>query len=137
MTRRSSPTETIRQIPFHRPSLDQRDIDAVGEVLRSGWITSGPRTREFESRFAAYIGAPHAVALNSCTAALHLALAAEDLRPGDEVITTPYTFVATVEAICYLGARPVLADVDPATRNIDPSAIADRITARTRAVVPV
>ena len=137
MTRESSPTETIRQIPFHRPSLDQRDIDAVGEVLRSGWITSGPKTREFESRFAAYIGVPHAVALNSCTAALHLALAAEDLRPGDEVITTPYTFVATVEAICYLGARPVLADVDPATRNIDPAAIEDGITARTRAVVPV
>jgi dTDP-4-amino-4,6-dideoxygalactose transaminase len=108
-------------VPFHRPSFDQREIDAVADVLRSGWITTGERTAEFERRFAQYVGASHAVAFNSCTAALHVALAAEGIGPGDEVITTPYTFVATVEAICYLGATPVLADVDPATRNIDPA----------------
>jgi len=126
-----------RTVPFHRPSFDQREIDAVADVLRSGWITTGERTAEFERRFAQYVGASHAVAFNSCTAALHVALAAEGIGPGDEVITTPYTFVATVEAICYLGATPVLADVDPATRNIDPALIEAKITQRTRAIVPV
>lgn len=126
-----------RNIPFHRPQFDDREIDAIAQVLRSGWITTGERTAEFERRFAAYVGASHAVALNSCTAALHVALAAEGIGPGDEVITTPYTFVATVETICYLGARPVLVDVDPRTRNIDPAAIEASITPRTKAIVPV
>jgi len=127
----------VRQIPFHRPSIDERELKAIEEVLRSGWITTGERTREFERRFAEYVGASHAVALNSCTAALHLALAAEGIKAGDEVITTPYTFVATVETVCYLGARPVFVDIDPTTRNIDPAAIEERITAKTRAIVPV
>jgi len=137
----STPTASggtdVRQIPFHRPSFDERELRAIEEVLRSGWVTTGERTREFERRFAEYVGASHAVAVNSCTAALHLALAAEGIGPDDEVITTPYTFVATVETICYLGARPVFVDIDPATRNIDPAAIEAKITARTRAIVPV
>lgn len=126
-----------RSIPFHRPSFDDREIEAVAEVLRSGWITTGERAAEFERRFAEYVGASHAVAFNSCTAALHVALAAEGIGPGDEVVTTPYTFVATVESICYLGATPVLVDVDPATRNIDVARIEEKITSRTRAIVPV
>jgi perosamine synthetase len=132
-----STSTTVRQVPFHRPSFDDRELKAIEEVLRSGWITTGERTREFERRFAEYVGATHAVAVNSCTAGLHLALAAEGIGAGDEVITTPYTFVATVETICYLGARPVFVDVDPATRNIDPAAIEAKITPRTRAIVPV
>jgi dTDP-4-amino-4,6-dideoxygalactose transaminase len=117
--------------------FDEREITAVTEVLKSGWITTGERTAEFERKFASYVGASHAVALNSCTAALHIALAAEGIGPGDEVITTPYTFVATVETICYGGATPVLVDVDPVTRNIDPALIEAKITKRTRAIVPV
>lgn len=126
-----------RRIPFHRPSLDEREAHAVAEVLKTGWITTGERAREFERRFAGYVGASHAVALNSATAGLHVALAAEGIGPGDEVITTPYTFVATVETICYLGARPVLVDVNPTTRNIDPDAVAAAVTKKTRAIVPV
>ena len=132
-----STSTSVRQVPFHRPSFDDRELKAIEEVLRSGWITTGERTREFERRFAEYVGATHAVAVNSCTAALHLALAAEGIGAGDEVVTTPYTFVATVETICYLGAKPVFADVDPVTRNIDPEAVAGKITPRTRAIVPV
>ncbi len=128
---------TPRAIPFHRPMFDEREAAAVADVLKSGWITTGERTAEFERRFAEYVGASHAVALNSCTAALHIALAAEGIGPGDEVITTPYTFVATVETICYEGATPVLVDVDPVTRNIDASLIEAKITPRTRAIVPV
>jgi dTDP-4-amino-4,6-dideoxygalactose transaminase len=105
--------------------------------MESGWVTTGEKTHEFERRFAEYVGASHAVAVNSCTAALHLALAALGIGVGDEVITTPYTFIATVETICYLGARPVFVDIDPASRNIDPASIERRITAKTRAIVPV
>jgi len=126
-----------KSIPFHRPMFDEREIAAVSDVLRSGWITTGERTAEFEKKFAEYVGASHAVALNSCTAALHIALAADGIGPGDEVITTPYTFVATVETICYQGATPVLVDVDPVTRNIDPALIEAKITKKTRAIVPV
>lgn len=133
----TGPSTAARQVPFHRPSFDGRELAAIEDVLRTGWITTGERAREFERRFADYVGASHAVALNSCTAALHLALAAEGIGPGDEVITTPYTFVATVETICYLGATPVFADIDPATRNIDPAAIQAKIGPRTRAIVPV
>jgi dTDP-4-amino-4,6-dideoxygalactose transaminase len=133
----SGATVGARKIPFHRPSIDDREIRAVEEVLRSGWITTGERTHDFERRFAEYVGAKHAVAMNSCTAALHVAYAAEGIGAGDEVITTPYTFIATIESICYLGAKPVLVDVDPASRNIDPSRIEAAITPRTRAIVPV
>ena len=123
-------------IPFHRPSIGQEEIDEVVATLRSGWLTTGPRTAQFEREFRDYVGAPHALAVNSCTAGLHLALAALKIGPGDEVITTPLTFCATVNTILHVGATPVLADVGP-DGNIDPCAIAERMTDRTRAVIPV
>jgi perosamine synthetase len=124
-------------VPFYRPDIGEEEIAAVVETLRSGWITVGPRTQELEERFAEYIGSPQAIAVSSCTAALHLALDALDLRPGDEVITSTLTFTATGATIIHAGARPVLADCTPDTLNIDPSDVARRITARTRAIVPV
>src|SRR5579871_1880491 len=98
-------------IPFHRPSIDEEEINEVVETLRSGWLTTGPRVARFEKAFSEYVGAPHAVAVNSATAALHLALAGLGIGPGDEVITTPMTFCATVQAILHVGASPVLADI--------------------------
>lgn len=127
----------ITGVPFYRPDIGEEEIAAVVETLRSGWITVGPRTQELEERFAEYIGSPQAIAVSSCTAALHLALDALDLRPGDEVITSTLTFTATGATIIHAGARPVLADCTPDTLNIDPSDVARRITARTRAIVPV
>ncbi|RMD84074.1 MAG: DegT/DnrJ/EryC1/StrS aminotransferase family protein [Candidatus Dadabacteria bacterium] len=124
-------------LPFHRPWIGEEEIAEVCDTLRSGWLTLGPKTHRFEEKFAAYLGARHAVALSSCTAALHLALEALGIGPGDEVITTPYTFTATVAAILYTGARPVLADVMPDYPNIDPAQVADKITERTRAIIPV
>ena len=105
-------------IPFHRPSIGEEEIGEVVDTLRSGWLTTGPRTARFEHEFRSYVGAPHAVAVNSATAALHLALAALKIGPGDEVITTPMTFCATVQAILHVGATPVLADIGP-DGNID------------------
>ena len=122
---------------FGAPLIEEPEIDEVVRTLRSGWIGTGPRVARFEADFAAYKSAPQAVAVNSCTAALHLALIASGVGTGDEVITTPLTFCATVNAIIHTGATPVLADVDPRTMNIDPAAIASRLTPRTRAVVPV
>jgi len=124
-------------LPFHLPSLEEVDVQGVVETLRSGWLTTGPRTREFERQFADYVGSPRAIAVNSCTAGLHVALAALDLAPEDEVITTPYTFVATVEAILLAGARPVLVDVQPDSLNIDPDLIEKAVTAHTRVLLPV
>jgi dTDP-4-amino-4,6-dideoxygalactose transaminase len=123
-------------IPFHQPSIGEEEIGEVVETLRSGWLTTGPRTARFEREFGSYVGAPHAVAVNSATAALHLALASLEIGPGDEVITTPMTFCATVQAILHVGATPVLADIG-ADGNIDPQQVAARITPRTRAIVPV
>ncbi len=123
-------------IPFHQPSIGEEEINEVVETLRSGWLTTGPRTARFEKEFREYVGATHAVALNSATAALHLALLALNIGPGDEVITSPMTFCATVQAILHVGATPVLADIGP-DGNIDPVEIARHITARTRAVIPV
>jgi dTDP-4-amino-4,6-dideoxygalactose transaminase len=123
-------------IPFHRPSIDGQEIDAVLEVLRSGWLTSGPRTAEFEKEFAAYVQADRALAANSGTAALHLALAALGVGQGDEVITTPLTFCATVNVILQVGAEPVLADIGP-DLNIDPASVRDRLGGRTRVLLPV
>jgi dTDP-4-amino-4,6-dideoxygalactose transaminase len=105
--------------------------------MQSGWLGTGPKVAQFERNFAKYKGAEHTVALNSCTAALHLSILAADIGPGDEVITTPLTFCATVNAIIHAGATPVLADVDPVTMNIDPSKVKARITAKTKAVLPV
>jgi dTDP-4-amino-4,6-dideoxygalactose transaminase len=123
-------------IPFHRPEIDECEIEEVVRTLRSGWLTSGVRTAQFEKEFRDYVGARHALAVNSGTAAMHLALAALGIGPGDEVITTPLTFCATVTVILHAGATPVLADIG-ADGNIDPASIASRITPRTRAILPV
>jgi len=130
-------TAGTRTVPFFRPDIGEEEIQAVVETLRSGWITIGPRTQEFEQAFARTIGAPHAVAVSSCTAALHLALDALGLQAGDEVITSPMTFTATGATIVHTGARPVLADCTPDTLNLDPTDVARRVTGRTRAIVPV
>jgi dTDP-4-amino-4,6-dideoxygalactose transaminase len=134
---RTAPKPRGTFLPFHVPSIDESDIQGVAETLRGGWLTTGPKTKLFEERFAATVGSPRAVAVNSCTAGLHVALAALSLRPDDEVITTPYTFIATAEAILLAGARPVLVDVDPGSLNIDPARIEAALTPRTRAIVPV
>ncbi|MBV8490695.1 MAG: aminotransferase class I/II-fold pyridoxal phosphate-dependent enzyme, partial [Candidatus Eremiobacteraeota bacterium] len=110
---------------------------AISEVMTAGTFINGPNVAAFETELAQYVGVPHAVGLNSGTDALHLALRALDIGPGDEVITTPFTFVATTEAIGMVGARPVFADIDPDTFNIDPAAIEAAITPRTRAIIPV
>jgi dTDP-4-amino-4,6-dideoxygalactose transaminase len=123
-------------VPFHRPSIGTEEIDEVVETLRSGWLTTGPRTARFERDFREYVGADNALAVSSATAALHLALAAAKIGPGDEVITTPMTFCATVQAILHAGAEPVLADIGP-DGNIDPNEIEKRMTHRTRAIIPV
>lgn len=126
-----------RVVPFFRPDIGDEEIAAVVDTLRSGWLTVGPRTQEFEEAFARAVGAPHAVAVSSCTAALHLALDALELEPGDEVITSTLTFAATGATIVHTGARPVLADCTRDTLNIDPADVARKVTPRTRAVVPV
>jgi len=122
---------------FGSPLIEEAEIEEVVACMRSAWIGTGPRVTQFESDFAAYKGVQQAVALNSCTAALHLSLLVANLKPGDEVITTPLTFCATVNAIIHAGATPVLADVDFDTMNIDPVEVERRITPRTRALVPV
>ena len=124
-------------LPFALPQVGQEEIDGVLECLRSGWLTTGPKTKQFEKEFAAYVGARHALAVNSCTSALHLALEALGVERGDEVITTPMTFTATAAVIEHLGARPVFVDVDPVTLNIDAHRIEERISPRTRAILPV
>ena len=123
-------------IPFHRPSIGDEEIREVEATMRSGWLTTGPRTAQFEEEFAKYVNARFAIAVNSATAGLHVALAALGIGEGDEVITTPLTFCSTVHTILHVGAKPVLADVGP-DGNIDPEEIAQAITPRTRAIVPV
>ena len=124
-------------LPFALPDVDDAELQQIKEALDSGWVTTGPKTKQFEAEFAAAVGARHAVAVNSCTAAMHLALEAIGLRPGDEVITTPYTFAATAEVIRYFDAKPVLVDVDPRCLNIDPTQIEAAISPRTKAIIPV
>ena len=121
-------------IPFHRPSLGPSERQAVLDVLDSGWLTTGSRTAAFETAFAAFVGASHAVAVSSATAALHLALEGLGIGRDDEVIVPTYTFAASAEVVLYPGARPVLVDSDADTGNVDPAAIADAITERTRAI---
>ncbi len=123
-------------IPVFRPCYDKAELKAVEEVFESGWIGLGPKTTEFEQRFARYVGVPYAVALNSATAALHLALAVLNVSDG-EVITTPMTFVSTNHAILYNSAEPVFADIEPDTLNIDPRSIEANLTDRTRAIIVV
>ena len=131
----SSPTDFI---PFARPDIGEAEIEAVARTLRSGWVTTGPETKAFESEFAAYLGGGvQAIAVNSATAGLHLALEAIGIGPGDEVIAPTLTFTATVEVARYLGADAKLVDVDPVTLNIDPACIEAAITPRTRAILPV
>jgi dTDP-4-amino-4,6-dideoxygalactose transaminase len=124
-------------LPFHRAWLDERDIEEVVDTLRSGWLTMGPKTVKFEEAFARHVSARHAVAVNSCTAALHLALDVAGIQPGDEVITSVFTFTATAATIMHLKAVPVLVDVLPSTLCMDPAEVERKITPRTRAIVPV
>ena len=124
-------------LPFAAPTIGDEEIAAVVATLRSGWLATGPRTAEFERAFAAYVGTAHAVALTSGTAALGLALELAGIGPGDEVVTTPLTYVATVHEIAHRGATPVLADVDPRTFNLAPEAVEARIGARTKAILLV
>ena len=124
---------------FAAPDIQDEEISEVVACMRSGWLGTGPRTKRFEADFAAYKGVSSTLAagVNSCTAALHVSMVAAGLHPGSEVITTPLTFCATANAIVHAGLVPVLADVDPATQNIDPAAIEAAITPRTRAIIPV
>ncbi|MFL6649501.1 MAG: DegT/DnrJ/EryC1/StrS family aminotransferase [Sulfurifustaceae bacterium] len=124
-------------LPFARPSISRAAIDEVVACLESGWITTGPRVKKFEELLKEYLGAPHVLALSSATAGLHIALVALDLQPGDEVITTPLTFAATLNTIVLAGGRPVLVDVERDTYNLDVARLARAITRRTRAIVPV
>jgi dTDP-4-amino-4,6-dideoxygalactose transaminase len=124
-------------LSFSPPMLGDEEIASVIETLRSGWLTSGPRTRELEERFAARLGTGHAIATSSCTAALHLAMVAAGLDDGDEVITPSFTWPATTNAVLHAGATPVFADVDADTLNIDPDAVRALVGPRTRAVLPV
>ena len=126
-------------LPFARPDIGAAEIDAVSAAMRSGWVTTGPKTKEFEQAFTTYLGGHglQSIAVNSATAGLHLALEALGIGPGDEVIAPTLTFTATVEVVRYLGADPVLVDVDPVTLNIDPARIRAAITPRTKAIMPV
>lgn len=124
-------------LPFAKPDVDKREIDAVSEVISSGWLTTGPNTRKFEAAFAEYLGVKHAIAVNSATAAMHLALEASGLNAGDEVITSTMTFAATAEVVRYFNARPVLVDIDAATFNINTDLIEAAVSPRTKAIIPV
>ncbi len=124
-------------VRFAPPVIGQAEIDEVVATLHSGWLSTGPRVKQFEEAFAAYVGAPHAVALNSCTAALHLALLALEVGAGDEVITTPLTFCATANVVIHTGGTPRFADIDPETWNLSPAATAAAMTPQTRVLLPV
>ena len=130
------PTRTSL-LPYGHQSIDESDIAAVVEVLRSDWLTTGPKVAEFEEAFAAFVGAKYAITFSSGTAALHAAAFAAGLQPGDEAITTPLTFVATANCILYQGATPIFADVEPDTLNLDPEQVASRMSRRTKAILPV
>lgn len=124
-------------LPFALPDIDETELAEVREALFSGWVTTGPKTRQFEAEFAAAVNAKHAIAVNSCTAAMHLALEAIGLERGDEVITTPYTFAATAEVIRYFDARPVLVDICRDDFNLNPELLEAAITPRTKAIIPI
>src|SRR5437764_7689918 len=124
-------------IPLARPVLGREEEDGVLEVLRSGRLSLGPRLEDFETAFAGWLGAPHASAVSSGTAGLHLALRAVGVSDGDEVITTPFSFVASANVVLYERARPVFVDVDPVTLNLDPDAAAAAVAERTAAILPV
>ena len=127
----------LTPIPFFKPTLGEAEVEAAVEVLRSGWLTTGKNCAEFETEFAEYVGAKYAVALNSATAALHLALAARGIGEGDEVIVPSMTFASTAEVVQYMGAKPILVDVLPESMLIDPAAVEAALTERTKAIMPV
>src|SRR3989304_5480614 len=124
-------------IPIAKPLIGEEEINAVIEVMRSGAIAEGQRVKDFEAAFADYIGTSSAVAVNSGTAALHVALLAHNIGKGDEVITTPFTFIATANSVLFTGARPVFADIEEKPYNIGPQRIIEKISPRTKAIVPV
>jgi len=124
-------------IKIASPSISEKEIKAVEKVLKSGMLAQGQRVKEFEEKIAEYIGVKYAIATSSGTTALHTALLAIGIGPGDEVITTPFTFIATANSILYCGAKPVFADIDEKTFNIDPSKIEEKITKKTKAILPV
>jgi dTDP-4-amino-4,6-dideoxygalactose transaminase len=126
-----------RSIPFSRPTIGEEEIEEVVRCLRSGWITAGPLTARFEKDFAAYVGASHALAVSSATAGLHLAMLALGLESGDEVVTSPMTWPATINAILIAGGTPVFADIEPQTLNLDADAVERKLGPRTRAILPV
>ena len=130
-------TTVALRIPFHRAAVGEQEVQAVAEVIRSGWLTMGAKTIEFEREFASYIGVKYAIAVSSCTAGLHLALDAIGIAEGDEVLVPTTTFTATAEVVAYFGARPVLVDVDSKTLNLNVADTTRKITARTRAIIPV
>jgi dTDP-4-amino-4,6-dideoxygalactose transaminase len=131
----SSRRETL--LGFQPPAVGDEEVAAAADAIRSGWLTTGPRAEELERRFAGYVGAKHALAVSSGTAAMHLALVALGIGPGDEVITTPLTWPATANVIIHTGATPVFADIRDSDLNIDPERVAELVTSRTKAVMPV
>ena len=126
-----------REIPFHRPYITDEEVNYVVDSLKNGWLTMGKKTIEFENKFKDYIGSKNAIAVNSCTAALHLALKVIGLKKGDEVIVPTTTFVATAEVVNYFNAKPILVDIEPDTHLIDISKIEEKITSKTKAIIPV
>ena len=127
----------IKYVPLHRPYFDKKEEKEVLDTLRSGWLTTARKTSQFEDEFARYVGSKYAVALNSCTAALHLSLICAGIKPDDEVIVSPFTFAATVNTIIHTGAKPVFVDIEPDTLNIDHTKIKLKISGNTRAIIAV
>ena len=130
-------SEALSMIPITKPWMDEREAEAARRPILSGWVTQGPEVAAFEREFAAAVGAEYACAVSNCTTALHLALLAAGVQPGDEVITVSHSFIATASSIRYCGATPVFVDIDPATFNMDPALIEAAITARTSAILVV
>lgn len=124
-------------IPIARPVLDEAEAEAARQAVLSGWVTQGPQVAAFEDEFAAHLGAPHACAVSSCTTALHLALLALGVGPGDEVITASHSFIATANSVRYCGAAPIFVDIDARTYNLDPRRVAEAVTPRTRAILAI
>ncbi len=129
--------EKKMNIPFSKPWIGKEEINEVIDTLQSGWLTTGPKCEAFEKKLADYNSVKHAIVVDSCTAALHISLAAEGIGAGDEVITTPFTFCSTVNVILFQGAKPVLADIDSETFNISPAEIKKKISKKTKAIIPV